>query len=150
MSEPVLETAMTLCYFCNKGDRILINSTLTQRYADAVKECHNKVADMGPCNECEKLMEDRILLIEIDIDKCEHGWNKPPEGDNHWMPNPHRTGTVVWVNDRFIEDNMPSMADWCKKHRFSFVEQPIVKDIIEGYRKHHGEPETVGEEDENL
>lgn len=77
-----------LCPVCGKEceENIMINSVLTPKYAEQVKEMHNKVVGWAShaCDECAKHKNDCVYFIGIDSEKSE-----PNE--------PYRTGNVVGV-----------------------------------------------------
>ena len=85
---------------------------------------HGKVIDMTPCNKCTDLMKQGIILITIDPDKSEPGWNRAS------MPNPYRTGGWFVVRDEAVERFAPSeLAEWAKKHRFMFIEHQAAERV---------------------
>lgn len=119
--DPRFAVALTKCYFCNEGDRIVINTLLTERVAASVDEMHGKIINMEPCQKCQDLMKRGVIIITIDEEKSGEGWNKP-DGTDHWMPNPYRSGGWFVVTDDFIRKAIDEpMQSWGLKHRWMFV-----------------------------
>ena len=77
-----------LCPVCGKEceENIMINSVLTPKHAEQVKEMHNKVVGWAShaCDECIKHKDDCVYFIGIDSEKSESN-------------EPYRTGNVVGV-----------------------------------------------------
>ncbi len=133
--------ALTNCYFCGKGDRILLNTLLTPVMAQRVESAHGKVIDMEPCSECKKWMDRGIILLTIDGGKSEPGWNSPPTeysdyerrkgGANPpWMPNPYRAGGFfVMKEEAFKRIFNGEAAAFALKHRWMFIEQEAADKI---------------------
>lgn len=71
-----LGVAMTRCFFCNEGDRLLLNTKLTPSEAWKVEKMNNCVIDMEPCVKCRDYMVRGVLLITIDSAKSDPGWEK--------------------------------------------------------------------------
>jgi len=109
--------ALTKCYYCNKNDRILMNTRLTPTKARQVETAHGKVIDMEPCNECSDLMKKGIILLTIDPEKSSPSWEKES------IPNPYRTGGFFVVTEDFCKRVFPPvMFEWARKHRFMYIE----------------------------
>jgi len=120
--KPELGVALTKCYFCGKDDTIVMNTKLTEKMAKKVEGMHGKVINMDPCPECKGYMEKGIILLTIDEDKSEPGWNEDS------MPNPYRTGGFFVLKDEACERFMsPDMFEWAKKNRFLFIEHEAAK-----------------------
>ncbi len=116
--------ALTNCYFCGKGDRILLNTLLTPAMATRVESAHGKVIDMEPCSECKKWMEQGIILLTIDNSKSGSGWNRSP------IPNPYRTGGFfVMKEEAFKRIFDGEAAAFALKHRWMFIEQEAADKI---------------------
>jgi hypothetical protein len=146
------EVALTKCYFCGDSADIIINTLLVESAARRVKECHGKVAHMHPCNKCQEMMKMGVILLTIDSEKSEPGWNAPPRyaseaEKRHFMPNPYRTGGFFVVRDEFVEKvfHPKEMADWAIKHRWMFIEHQAAEmmGLFKGKGTH--DPETMQE-----
>jgi hypothetical protein len=124
ITEDRFEVALTKCYFCGEDDKILLNTRLTAHAAKQVRECHQKVVDMDPCPKCRDFMQKGVILIAIDSNKSDPGWNQRPEdSQGNWMPNPYRTGGFAVVRDAAIKRILPKdLADHALRHRFMFIE----------------------------
>ena len=141
ITEPRLGVALTKCFFCNESNEIVLNSVLTERHAAAVDEMDGKVINMRPCNKCKALMKKGVILITIDEEKSDYGWNIPPkvEGmerngqyvtvNEGWIPNPYRSGGWFVVTDEFIRRaiNPAEMANRAIKHRWMFIAHKAAK-----------------------
>lgn len=116
--------AMTRCYLCG-GDKDIILHT---RMKD-ISEVNGKVVDMSPCNKCQELMKQGIIMITIDSEKSDKDWDKPKDGE---IPNPYRTGGFFVVKDeavtRMLEGNQ-NYIDWVLKHRWMFIEHSVAEQI---------------------
>ena len=113
-----LEVALTktLCPVCLKeqdGDLIL-NSKLTEKAANEVKQLHNKVVGYGDlCDECKIAIGDGIYLIGVDESKSEN------------KNNPYRSGEIFGItkeafNRIFNQEN---------KLQWTFCEREVFKQI---------------------
>lgn len=75
------------CFICGKETEgpIIMNSLLTEKAANEVKQLHNKCIGYSEeiCSDCKKLAEQGLIVLEIDASKSESG-------------NPYRTGNM-WV-----------------------------------------------------
>lgn len=122
-----LGVALTKCYYCGGDSDILMNTRLTERMAEKVKDTHGKVVSMQPCRKCEGYMKDGIILLTIDDEKSEEGWAHPGEGK---IPNPWRTGGFFVVReaamDRLLQEPLRSQV---KKCRWTFIEEKIARAI---------------------
>lgn len=116
-AENRIGVALTRCYYCGEGDRIVLNTRLTPEHARRVEEMHDKVIDMDPCQKCKDLMSQGIIIITIDSEKSGEGWEKSD------TPNPHRTGGFFVLTEEACGRFMPpELFDWAMKHRFMFME----------------------------
>jgi hypothetical protein len=89
-----LNPTMTTCFICGGAKDILLVGAASR---DFPEECRNTdgsmkrmigATDMAPCQECEKLMEQGIILISV----------RDGESGN----NPYRTGGWVVVREEMI------------------------------------------------
>lgn len=75
------------CFICGKETEgpIIMNSLLTEKAANEVKQLHNKCIGYSEeiCSDCKKLAEQGLIVLEIDASKSE-------------SDNPYRTGNM-WV-----------------------------------------------------
>lgn len=115
--------ALSKCFFCGQDSDILLHKNMRD-----ISHLNGKVISMQPCSQCERFMEKGIILLGIDEDKSESGWNHPPSRLSErerrgWMPNPYRTGAFVVIKDDALEDavNQPELFQWAKKHRWMFI-----------------------------
>jgi len=74
------EVALTKCFLCGGDHEIIMNTRLTPRDAAQIKEMHGKVVTKDPCNKCQSLMEQGVIVIVFDEEKSDD------------MSNPYRTG----------------------------------------------------------
>jgi len=85
-----LEVALVkeACPICGKAEDgpILMNTRLTEREAQKVKELHGQVIGYmdKPCSECQGLMEKGFLLIGVIEEKTEDRAN-PYRSGNQWV-----------------------------------------------------------------
>ena len=123
---PGLGVALTNCYFCGKGDRIVLNKVITPKLAAKVESMNGKVLDMEPCSKCRDYMEKGILFLTIDSSKCDAGWNRRPanlDEKKDWMPNPYRAGGFTVIKESACEKILnPDTFKWAAKTRFMFIE----------------------------
>lgn len=83
----VVSLCKEMCFICGKeiDGPIVMNSLLTEKAAQEVKQLHGKCIGYSEevCPECKKMAEQGLIVLEIDPDK-----SKPN--------NPYRTGKL-WV-----------------------------------------------------
>ena len=103
--------ALTKCYFCGEDKEIIMNTRLTEYFANKVEEYHGKVIDKEPCNKCKELMKQGVMLISVR--------DNDPE---------YRTGNIAVVKDSAIKDifNTES-ANAAIKSRCAFVSDEVWK-----------------------
>ena len=113
---------MTSCYFCGKSNEILLVGSKVAKFkaaglADASGRMKSNigVVDMRPCNECEKLMKEGVIIMSIRDDTTEEQMKGP-------IPNPYRTGGWAVVKDEAVERMFPDhFRDFAIKNRFMFI-----------------------------
>ena len=111
MENKNFEVALIRCFFCGKDKGLVLNAQLTPEAAKAIKECNGKAIDLEPCDDCKKLMEQGVLLIEY------------KDGTE---PNFCRTGEQVVVKDEAIKKVFPKdIATDAIKRRYCFVSNII-------------------------
>jgi hypothetical protein len=101
-----LNPTIPTCFFCNKEKNEVALLGLIKGDAEAPR---GVVLDKNPCNKCEDLMKQGIILISV---------RNEEEGDN-----PYRTGGWVVVKDDFIKRAIPDkeFAADIIKWRVAFV-----------------------------
>lgn len=128
--------AIPKCFYCMKDKNELI---LAGRLKDDAEAPQGMVWDMNPCQECEELMAQGIILISVrdgEMEKVEaeysraySEWETRYRSDaarkrnpfNH-IPNPWRTGGWIVVKDGFIMDALNEDAAAHIMHaRWAFV-----------------------------
>ena len=114
VKEECFGVAIPVCYFCGREkNELIIPKRLTPAEAKKVKEAHGKVVDMEPCDECKKMVEQGVMLIQ-----CKDG-NQD-----------YRTGVIIGVKDEAIPKIFPpEYAERALKMRAMFVEQTAWRDI---------------------
>ena len=118
MKEHNVEVALTKCFICGNDSDIVMNSILTKKHADSIKEMHGKVITKEPCSKCEKYMDEGIILISADESKTDD------------IDNPYRTGGFFVVKEEAVKGFMiePMLSDVLKK-RICFIEHQIAEDL---------------------
>lgn len=156
-----LHVALTKCFYCGEDDRILLATKYhhTKDGMQPVKDLqplHNKIIDMEPCRKCADWMEQGIILLGIDSAKSEPNWNKPPAPNaitgkqEHWLPNPWRSGTFSVVKEEAFRRMVPdkAMQEFALKRRFMFMEEEamVMMGIIpaEGEKPDEGKVQPDG------
>ena len=114
--------ALTKCFFCMGDNYILLH----KRMGD-VSEYHGKVIDTTPCNECKEFMEQGVILLTIDPEKSQDGWEKND------IPNPYRTGGFFVVTETgfrgLFETEEEEAYKFGIKHRWMFIEHVVAVQI---------------------
>lgn len=105
-----LGLAIPKCYFCGKDkNEIIMNRVLTDKMAGKIEEMHGKVIDTEPCDECKKLMEQGVMLIEVKDD----------------MPD-YRLGAISVIKDEAISRIFPEeQANQLLKMRAGFISESL-------------------------
>lgn len=112
MREINFEVALIKCWFCGEDKGLIMNSRLTKKCAQQIREAHGRAIDLEPCDNCKKLMEQGAMLFEID---------RVPDNPQDM---PERTGRMAVVRDSAF-DNFPD-KDFAKqvlKRRFGFIQR---------------------------
>lgn len=112
-----LETALVseICIICGqKQELIIMNSLLTERHANQVKNLHNKTVGFAekPCSECKEDMEKAFIFIGYDESKSD--MNNLPEGF-------YRTGHIVGV-----KKDIPLVQEFVKEHSPNAIEKGYI------------------------
>ena len=109
------------CFICGKETEgpIIMNSLLTEKAANEVKQLHNKCIGYSEeiCSDCKKLAEQGLIVLEIDASKSESG-------------NPYRTGNM-WVikSDCALAKDMKDFIINKFGCEFVFVDKECVKQL---------------------
>lgn len=114
MKENNFEVALIKCWFCGEDKGLIMNSLLTKKNAQQIREAHGKAIDLEPCDNCKKLMEQGVMLFEI---------VKVPDNPKKL---PERTGRMCVVRDRAFE-NFPDkdFAEQVIKRRYGFIQSEL-------------------------
>lgn len=125
MADKQIGVAMALCYFCNEPSHIIMNTRLGPGRAAQVEKMHKKIVDMTPCQKCEDFMKRGIIVIGIDEELSDPGW------ENEDMPNPYRSGQWLVVTEDFIKRNVtgPLLAQ-VLNNRFVFVDKSRLPEVF--------------------
>lgn len=119
-----LGVALTKCFYCLEGDRLILNTRLTRKPPSWVCNVDRHVVDMDPCPKCNKLMQQGIILITIDPSKSDPGWEKKP------IPNPYRTGGFFVIKQDALKKFLPgSLFEYAVKSRWIFIEHTAAEQI---------------------
>lgn len=85
----LVKQACPICGQINEDDSLIVmNSILTEKYANEVKKLHNQCVGFSdkPCKECQKILDQgAIFIIGVDSDKTDD-WE-----------NPYRSGHLVGI-----------------------------------------------------
>lgn len=130
--------ALTTCFFCGEGNEILLAARYDRsgRPVQDLAPFHGRVCTMNPCQKCEELMTQGIILLSIDDEKSDPDWNKPPPSEHTyvqgrgwveeqaaWMPNPYRTGGFFVLREEAVRRIFTGEPlDFALKHRWCFIE----------------------------
>lgn len=112
--EKTLEVSLCkeVCLICGKemDGPIIMNSVLTKKHAESVKDLHGKVIGFSekPCEECQSNLEQAFLFIGFDEEKSD--LENLPQGF-------YRTGHIVGV-----KKEIPLVQDFVKKHQPKAIE----------------------------
>jgi hypothetical protein len=104
-----LNPSIDVCYYCGKEKDNIVLAGLLPKDAKAPQK---GVYSMVPCDDCKKLMEEGILLIEV----------KDGETD---PVNPVRTGRRVVIKEEAARSLFEKFDT--KKHRSAFMEHKHFK-----------------------
>lgn len=107
----LVKEACQLCGATHDGP-IVMNNRLTEHHAKKVKEMHGKCIGYSdkPCEDCQEIMDQSILLIGVVEAKTES------------MDNPYRSGNKWGVSEDFIKRAFdPEMATQFLKKRAGFI-----------------------------
>lgn len=112
------EVALIKCWFCGEDKGLIMNTRLTKKDAQQIRNAHGRAIDLEPCDSCKKLMEQGIMLFEIE---------KVPDDPKEL---PERTGRLAVVRDNAF-DNFPDKkyANQVLKRRFGFIQAEIWEKI---------------------
>lgn len=108
--------AKEACLACGKliDGPIIMNSILTKKEANKVKEIHNKCIGYAEdlCNDCKELCTKGLLIIEIDADKSEPN-------------NPYRTGKIFVIDNKsdFVKNLNPKFIINKNGNKFMFIDK---------------------------
>lgn len=109
------------CFICGKeaDGPIVINSLLTEKAAQEVKQLHRKCIGYSEeiCSDCKKLAEQGLIVLEIDATKSEPN-------------NPYRTGKL-WVikSDCNLAKSMQDFIIDKFGCKFVFIDQEAAKQV---------------------
>lgn len=132
--------AIPKCFYCgeDKNEILLATRFINGNPYPDMSKAHGKVIDMEPCDKCQALMGQGVILLTIDADKSPQGWNVPQyynkrrssDPDVLIPPNPYRTGGFFVLRDeaiaRMFDDSMAQQVLRC---RWSFIEHEAAERI---------------------
>jgi hypothetical protein len=127
-NEKPIEVALVkeACIICGKeiDGPIIMNTKLTKKAAEEVKNLNGKVIDFAeePCNECKKIMKQGIVLIGYDEEKSD--LTNLPYGF-------YRTGQVLVAKKdsnliKYFEEQHPNISE----KGYIFIPQTIINNLI--------------------
>lgn len=134
-----LNPAVPKCYYCLKDkNEVILPGRIDLRSGEKdVEAPRNMVWDLHPCGECEKFMEQGVILISV-RDNEEPPPPLPPlhpgasarekeERMRALMWNPYRTGGWVVMKDASIRRifNPPEVVANILKKRYAFVQHSV-------------------------
>lgn len=142
-----LPTALTKCYFCQESFEIVMSTIFVSPDSERAKrfeEMNGKVINMIPCQKCQGLMKQGVIIITIDDAKSGKDWWKEK------MPNPYRTGGWVVLTDEAVVQmcdaiyqpkEAEQMKEWALGNRFMFLEHWVAEKIglFAAIKKHEEE-----------
>lgn len=110
----IFETAIPRCYFCGElKNEIIMNTVLTEKHAEEIKNAHGKCIDKEPCAKCKELMKQGVMLIKV----------KENDPD-------YRLGQIVGIKDEAIKKIFkPEQAEQLLKMRAGFIGEELWKQI---------------------
>jgi len=112
-----LNPSVSLCYVCGRDKEIILFGKNMKEKAP--RQAHY---DKTPCEDCQKVLNNGIMLIEVKDGEQEKANNEP-----------YRTGYIVGLSLKAGKNLFPD-AD-LSKHRIFFIEESQLKIIMgESYR----------------
>ena len=51
--------------YVDDKNELIMNTKLTKKCANAIKEAHGKVIDTEPCDKCKEIMKQGVMLIKV-------------------------------------------------------------------------------------
>lgn len=142
---PNLETALVheLCVCCCKevNHLIMMNSKLTEHYANQVKEMNGKAVGFAdePCEDCAKYINDGyVAMVGIDPTKSD-----PNKDGTVRLTNVYRTGKMMWVK----REALNRWLNWDRTEPFILVENEVIDELRKQYEESYpqGTEETSQE-----
>lgn len=107
-----LEVGIIKCFFCGKDKGLVMNTRLTSKCAEEIKNINGHAIDYKPCDECKALMQQGIMLCSV----------RDGESGN----NPYRTGALCVLKEEAVKQfSSPEMFEQVKKTRFAFIEDSV-------------------------
>lgn len=122
--DSIIGVALTKCYFCGGSSDIIINQRLNPSSARKVEAMNGMVVSMDPCSKCVDYMRKGIILIGINPEKSEPGWD-----DARKIPNPYRTGHFAVLTEAGFKRAIkagPSF-DFGMAKRWMFVDEESIR-----------------------
>ena len=124
-----LNPSITICFYCGKDAGIILpgakGDVMAKKmgHEDGQMPMHCGVVDMNPCSECEKHMQQGIIIIGIQD-------GQDPNKD----VNVERTGHYMVVKDRVFEGLRDIVSDQAVidnilKQRWTFMEHAMLKKL---------------------
>lgn len=110
------------CLACSKlmDGPIIMNTVLTVKEAEKVKEMHGKCIGYGEelCSDCKELCNKGLLVVEIDVTKSEAN-------------NPYRTGRLFVLdnNSDFVKNIDEKFIINKKDSKFIFMDKEISNNL---------------------
>lgn len=127
-NENKLEVALAkeICYICGKevDGPILMNTKLTEKEANKIKELHQKPIGFTekPCKECQENLKKAFLIIGIDEEKTD--FENLPEGF-------YRSGHLVGVKKDIplVQEHIKKEVPEAIKKGYIFMDYRIMEKL---------------------
>lgn len=127
MKDLEVALAKEACLTCGNlmDGPIIMNTKLTAKEAEKVKEIHGKCIGYAEdlCNECKDMCSKGLLVVEIDAEQSKHN-------------NPYRTGKLFVLdnNSDFVKSIDEKFIINKKGSKFIFMDKEVTKQL--GFYNH--------------
>ena len=92
----LVNLACPICLSTSESE-IVLNTKLTKKAADEVKELHNKTVGLGePCTECKQQLDNGFVAL-VEVDSSKSGLADEDTVGTLSQENAYRTGNMAWL-----------------------------------------------------
>ena len=120
----LVNLACPICLGTSEAE-IVLNTKLTKKAADEVKDLHNKTVGLGkPCADCKQQLDNGFIAL-VEVDSSKSGLTDEDTVSTLSQENAYRTGNMAWLKRDVANQLFKAEI----KTDLAFVQQGVIDSI---------------------